>query len=436
MEMKIVYKKVTDLIPYENNPRKNENAVQKVAESIKTFGFKVPITVDPEMVVVTGHTRLKAAIRLGLEEVPVIVLDNLTPDQIKAFRLVDNKTSEYAQWDMEALAIELKDIDLDLSIFDFEDMPGAEATTFDDDYIIEVPKIPKSKLGDIYQLGNHKVMCGDATDLEDVALLMANDVADLFITDPPYNVNYGAKGELYKTKGGYDVGFQDRRILNDNMDDASFLAFLSNAFIAANTVLKKGGVFYIWHSDLESLIFRLACRNTEWQVRQNLIWNKNAMVIGRQDYQWKHEPCLYGWKDGAAHYFIDDRTYTTVIEDAKKLNINKLKLTEAKELLRALLEPEIATTVIDAPKPTSSAEHPTMKPIQILGRFISNSSKKGQLVLDTFGGSGSTIIAAEQLKRRCNMMELDPRFVDVIIDRYQKLTGGTVVKIREGGPEA
>lgn len=422
---------VMDLIPYANNPRKNDKAVDKVAESIKQFGFKVPIIVDKNMTIIAGHTRLKAAIKLGLEEVPVIVADDLTPDQVKAFRLVDNKVAEYSEWDLDALMIELKDIEIDMSAFDFE-APITADEVKEDDYEVELPKTPKAKLGDIYKLGRHRLMCGDSTRIEDVELLMDMDLADMILTDPPYNVNYGDKGATYE-KLGYNTGFKDRKILNDNMESSQFQLFLTDAFTAGNAVLKPGGAFYIWHGESESYNFRQACINVGWQVRQCLIWNKNALVLGRQDYQWKHEPCLYGWKDGATHYFIDDRSYTTVIED--NIDINKLKLSEARDLLRQLLSPKVPTTVIDEAKPTKSAEHPTMKPVKLMARLINNSTKPGQIVLDLFGGSGSTLIAAEQLNRRCYLMELDPKYVDVIIDRYEALTGDKAEKIRKGEDE-
>lgn len=425
--MQIKYVKPMDLNPYKNNPRKNEKAVEPVMASIREFGFNIPITVDKDMVVITGHTRLKAAIRLGLEEVPVIILEDLNADQVKAFRLADNKTSEFAEWDFEALAIELKDIQMDLSEFDFE-MAEAEAEIIEDDYEIKLPEEPKAKYGDIYKLGRHRLMCGDATKAEDLEKLMDMDLADCYLTDPPYNVNYGAKGELYETKGGYGTGFTDRKILNDHMEDSQFLAFLTDAFSAANSVLKQGGAFYIWHADSESYNFRRACKNAGWQVRQCLIWNKNALVLGRQDYQWKHEPCLYGWKDGAGHYFINDRSFTTVVEDG--ININKLKLSEAKELIKQLLDPKVPSTVINENKPVRSPEHPTMKPIKLIARIMKNSTRPGEIILDTFAGSGTTLMAAEQLNRKGYIMELDPKYVDVIIKRYEEFTGDTAEKIR------
>ena len=189
------------------------------------------------------------------------------------------------------------------------------------------------------------------------------------------------------------------------------------------TVLKPGGAFYIWHADSEGYNFRGACREVGWKVRQTLIWNKNALVLGRQDYQWKHEPCLYGWKEGAGHYFIDRRDLTTVQEDLQSLDIDSMTKAELKDVLQVMMGRDMPTTVIDEDKPLRSAEHPTMKPLKLIGRQIRNSTRTGETVLDLFGGSGSTMMAAEQLGRRCCMVEYDPKYVDVIIKRWEDLTG-------------
>lgn len=213
-------------------------------------------------------------------------------------------------------------------------------------------------------------------------------------------------------------------------DEADFLNFLINAFKAANAGMKPGAAFYIWHADSEEFNFRKACREIGWKIRQGLIWNKNTIILGRQDYQWKHEPCLYGWKDGAAHYFVDDRTQATVLED-KGLDIDHMKKEEMKVLLHELLEEKISTTVIEENKPARSEEHPTMKPLKLLARQIKNSSRPGENVLDIFGGSGSTLIACEQLGRHCFMVELDPRYCDVIIKRWEDFTGQQAEKIND-----
>jgi site-specific DNA-methyltransferase (adenine-specific) len=277
---------VEELQPYAGNPRKNDKAVKAVAESIRNFGFKVPITIDKEGVIVTGHTRLRAAIKLGMKEVPVIRLDDLNDDQIKAFRLVDNKVAEIADWDVEALIKELNEIEMDLSLFGFEKQKGIDDVE-DDEFKIELPKKPNAKEGDIYQLGKHRLICGDSTDPKVIEKLMDMDMADCFITDPPYNIDY---------EGGANA--KREKIINDHLSDSEFGEFLQKAFAAAAYNMKAGAAFYIWHADKETINFRQACDQADLEVKQTLIWNKNAFTLGRQDYQWKHEPCLYGWKRG------------------------------------------------------------------------------------------------------------------------------------------
>lgn len=377
-----------NLKPYENNPRKNDDAVKYVAESIKEFGFKVPIVIDKNNVIVAGHTRYKAAKKLKMSEVPCIIADDLTDEQIKAFRLADNKVAEKAEWDFDLLNAELDDIiDLDMELFGFEDALQDDAEeAVEDEFEVELPAEPKSKLGDIYQLGDNRLMCGDSTVLEDVEKLMGGVQADMLLTDPPYNVNYEGK-----TK-------DKLKIKNDKMDNDNFRQFLIDAFSNADMVMKPGAVFYIWHADSEGYNFRGACFDVGWTVRQCLIWNKNSMVIGRQDYQWKHEPCLYGWKEGAGHLWASDRKQTTVI---------------------------------NFDKPTRNDMHPTMKPIPLFDYQIKNNTKGGDVVLDLFGGSGTTIMACEQNGRRGYSMEYDPRYVDVIVDRWEKFTGAKAVLLNK-----
>lgn len=377
-----------NLKPYENNPRKNDDAVKYVAESIKEFGFKVPIVIDKNNVIVAGHTRYKAAKKLKMSEVPCIIADDLTDEQIKAFRLADNKVAEKAEWDFDLLNAELDDIiDLDMELFGFEDALQDDAEeAVEDEFEVELPPEPKSKLGDIYQLGNNRLMCGDSTVLEDVEKLMGGEQADMLLTDPPYNVNYEGK-----TK-------DKLKIKNDQMGNDNFRQFLTDAFSNADMVMKPGAVFYIWHADSEEYNFRGACFDAGWTVRQCLIWNKNSMVMGRQDYQWKHEPCLYGWKEGAGHLWASDRKQTTVI---------------------------------NFDKPTRNDMHPTMKPIPLFDYQIKNNTKGGDVVLDLFGGSGTTIMACEQNGRRGYSMEYDPRYVDVIIARWEKFTGEKAVLLNK-----
>lgn len=391
--MEIVFRKTDELIPYINNPRNNKNAVDKVASSIKEFGFKVPVIIDRGNVIVTGHTRLLAAQKLGIAEIPCILADDLTPAQIKAFRIADNKVSEFSEWDEEMLKTEfeeLGELDFDLSLTGFGDdeigtLLGLDekSAAKEDDYDVVLPEEPKAKPGDIYQLGRHRLMCGDSTKPESVEQLMDGRKADLFLTDPPYNVDYEGK-----TKDSL-------KIQNDSMVDEVFRKFLVDAFSAADGVMKQGAVFYIWHADSEGYNFRGACHELDWKVRQCLIWNKSCMVMGRQDYQWKHEPCLYGWKPGASHLWASDRTQTTV------LNFDK---------------------------PSRNKEHPTMKPIALFDYQIQNNTKSEDIVLDTFAGSGTTIMACEQNGRCAYCMELDPKYIDVIIDRWEKFTGEKAVK--------
>jgi site-specific DNA-methyltransferase (adenine-specific) len=391
--MTIINKPITEIIPYANNPRKNGAAVDKVAASIKEFGFKVPIIIGKDNVIVTGHTRLLAAQKLGLETVPCVIADDLTPAQIKAFRLADNKTAEFSEWDDEMLKVELEELgelnfDLDLTGFDKDEiwtlLGNEEQAAKEDDFDVVLPDEPKSQPGDIYLLGRHRLMCGDSTIKENIEKLMDGKKADLLITDPPYNVNYegGTKDKL--------------KIQNDSMADDTFRKFLVDAFSAADNVMKQGAVFYIWNADSEGYNFRGACFDIGWQVRQCLIWNKSSLVMGRQDYQWKHEPCLYGCKSCASNLWSSDRKQTTVF---------------------------------NFDKPNRNAEHPTMKPIALFDYQIKNNTKSEDVVLDTFAGSGTTIIACEQNGRNAYCMELDPKYVDVIIDRWEKFTGEKAVKI-------
>lgn len=415
--MQIEEVKIEEVRPYSRNPRKNDAAVAAVAESIRQFGFKIPIVIDAKNEIVCGHTRWKAAKQLGMESVPCIRADDLTPQQIKAFRLVDNKTSELAEWDIDLLDLELQDItDIDMGSFGFEgDQEAEELEAEDDDFTPEVPVVPKTAPGDIYRLGDHLLVCGSSTDLADImAIFPDGEQADMVVTDPPYNVDYhGSAGQIQ----------------NDNMEDAAFYEFLKDAFTAMREILKPGGAFYIWHADSEGYNFRKAAKDAGLEIRQCLIWVKNSLVLGRQDYQWQHEPCLYGWKDGAAHYFVDDRSQTTVIEDQKK-DYRKMKKAELLQELEELTGDKISTTVLHEDKPARSDAHPTMKPVKLIARQVKNSSRPGEIVFDGFGGSGTTMVVCEQLKRKCRMVEIDPKYCDVIVDRWERLTGKTAEKIR------
>lgn len=425
MELKIIYKKTAELLPYARNARTHSDSqVAQLAASIKEFGFNNPVAIDADGMILCGHGRVMAAQRLGMDQVPTVCLAHLTDIQKKAYILADNKLALNAGWDNDMLKVELEDLkfsdfDLDLVGFSTEELDeimnqNEEPEVEEDDYTVAVPEEPKAKLGEIYILGKHRLMCGDSTNIADVEKLMGEQQADLLLTDPPYNVDY---------EGGTD---KKLKIKNDNMEDQAFRQFLIDVYKAADHVMKPGAPFYIWHADSEGANFRGAAKDMGWQIRECLIWVKNSLVLGRQDYNWRHEPCLYGWKAGAAHYFTDSRSETTVIED--QVNVDKLSKDELKTLCKRLLEPSCETTVIHEKKPSINDIHPTMKPVKLFGRLVKNSSKRNDIVLDLFGGSGTTIVACEQLNRRAYLMELDPAYVDVIIDRYQELTNVEVMR--------
>jgi len=387
--IRIEYMATDRLIPYVNNPRKNDKAVDVVAGSIQEFGFKNPIIVDKDNVIVAGHTRLLAARKLELEEVPVIRAEDLTEQQIKAFRLADNKTAEFAEWDMELLALELEGLDDIFTGFnevEIADILGLDNEAQEDDFDVdaEAEKIiePETKPGDVWLLSRHRLMCGDATDPDEVNKLMDNQLADMIFTDPPYNVDYTGKTKDALT------------IKNDAMEDKNFRNFLVAAFKNMVDASKAGAPIYVCHADSEGLTFRSAFKEAGWDLKQCIIWVKQHFVMGRQDYHWQHEPILYGWKPGAAHKFYGGRNQSTIWQ-------------------------------ID--RPMASREHPTMKPVNLCAKAIENSSKSGDIIIDFFGGSGSTLIACEQLNRTCYMMELDPIYCEVIIKRWENFTGQKAV---------
>lgn len=405
---KIEYLSIDKLIPYARNTRThNKEQVLKIASSIKEFGFTNPILIDKDNGIIAGHGRVLAAEKLNIKELPCIRLGYLTDAQKKAYIIADNRLALDAGWDEELLKIELeelKELDFDIELTGFSDKEfneifkeEIEEDEFDADKALEDIKEPITKRGDIWKLGRHRLMCGDSTDKEDVLKLMDGVKADLYITDPPYNVALGANFtvEDAKIRGRRTDGLI---IKNDNMDDDKFRIFLSDAFAAADQVLKPGGVFYIWHADNQGYNFRGACIDMGWKVRQCLIWNKNALVMGRQDYQWKHEPCLYGWKEGAGHLWATDRKQTTII---------------------------------DYDRPSRSDVHPTMKPIGLFDYQIKNNTKGEDIVLDSFMGSGTTIMACEQNGRIGYGLELDEKYCDVIIKRYEEYTGNKAVLVNE-----
>lgn len=377
---------------------------------------------NSKFVVIGGNMRLKALKELGYKEAPCKVIPKeTTVEQLKAYTIKDN--SGFGEWNFDVLNTEwdlqlLSDCAIDMPEVEDESPLLEEPDAIEDDFDETSEEIePICKMGDLWMLGNHRLICGDSTNRDCIERLSGGVKMDLWLTDPPYNV-------------AYEGGTKDKlKIANDNMSSSAFHSFLLSAFQNAYDVMKPGAAFYVWFASLKHINFEKALNEANLQVRQEIIWNKNTLALGRQDYQWKHEPCLYGWKEGAAHYFIEDRTLTTVHEDEKSIDINKMSKDELKKTLKDILNSGVPSTVINEDKPARNGEHPTMKPLKLIGRLIRNSSRKGEVVLDTFGGSDSTMMAAEQLGRKCFMVEYDPHYCDVIIARWEKLTGKKAIKI-------
>jgi site-specific DNA-methyltransferase (adenine-specific) len=377
--------KIKDIIPNPNNPRIiKDDKFAKLVQSIKEFPEMLelrPIVIDEDNMVLGGNMRLKACIEAGLTDVPVKVA-TLTEEQKKEFIIKDNVSG--GEWDWDILANEweveqLEEWGLDIPV-NFE----VELEAEEDDF--EVPEGGTETdivLGDLFEIGQHRLLCGDSTQTDTFDKLFNGQLADMVITDPPYNVAYEGKTKEALT------------IKNDKQGDKEFYQFLYDFYTAQATVCKMGGAWYVWHADSEGANFRQAMKDAGIMVKQCLIWVKNSMVMGRQDYQWKHEPCLYGWKEGAAHGWYSDRRQTTVI------NIDR---------------------------PNRNGEHPTMKPIPLFSYQIGNSSKQGDIIADAFGGSGTTMVACHQMQRKAYMVEFDPKYCQVIIDRMKKLDPTLIIK--------
>lgn len=399
--------------------------------------LKKSIEEDPEMlglreillfpyqgknIIIGGNMRYQALKDLGYTSAIVKILPaDFTPKKLRAIVIKDN--SGFGEWDWDALADEWEAaqlIDWGLDVPDLGNVKADEEAE-EDDYnpSDDLEKPAKSREGDIYALGRHRLICGDSTDPQIIDILCGSTVVDLYLTDPPYNVDYASKNKaLNAAEKGNRI---QKEIANDRMADGQFREFLNKALNAADRHLKPGGVFYIWHAGTEGFNFISAVRDAGWEFKQVLIWNKNNMVLGRQDYQWKHEPCLYGWKPGAGHYFIDSRSQLTVYQnEAGEFDPDKMTKAELVDLVKKI--GQLPTDLIDEDKPLRSADHPTMKPLKLMGRCVKNSTRPGEVVLDSFGGSGSTLMACEQLGRVCFTVELDPHYVDVIIKRWEEYT--------------
>lgn len=377
------------LVPYVNNARTHSpEQVTKLRSSLREFGFINPVIIDREYSVIAGHGRILAAKEEGITEVPCVFVDYLTEAQKKAYILADNRMALDAGWDEELLRIEIESLqgaDFDVSLTGFGEDEIAdlfaseeEKAAKDDDFDLSaaLEKASFVERGDIWTVGRHRLMCGDATNAEDVAKLMDGKKANLIVTDPPYGVSFKSSDGL--------------TIQNDSMKDEEFYTFLLSAFQCMAGHLECGGSAYVFHADTEGLNFRKAFIDAGFHLAGVCIWVKNSLVLGRSDYQWQHEPVLFGWKKGGKHSWYSDRSQTTIW---------------------------------NYDKPKRNKNHPTSKPLDLLGYPICNSSQENAVVIDTFGGSGSTLMACEQLNRICCMMELDEKYASVILRRYVEDTG-------------
>jgi DNA modification methylase len=376
---------------HKNARKRTDRSASLIAESLKRYGAARSIVIDEDGRILAGNGTVEGAKKAGITNVRIIEAEGdeliavrragLSEDEKVGLALADNRSSDLSEWDHEMLRQLSEEHDLAPWFEDDEllaEVLEPEQGNTDPDDVPEPPADPITKPGDLWILGNHRLLCGDSTDTVALERLMENKPADLWLTDPPYNVSYEGKTKDALT------------IKNDSMKDGEFRQFLHDVYVAANCFLRPGAVFYIWHADSEGYNFRGAAADTGWKVRQCLIWLKSCMVMGRQDYQWKHEPCLYGWTEGAAHYWGSDRKQTTILE---------------------------------FDKPRRNGEHPTMKPVELFEYQMANSTKQGDVVLDSFGGSGTTIIAAERIHRHARLMELDPAYCDVIVKRWEDFTG-------------
>jgi len=415
--MRIEQRLIDGLIPFANNARTHsENQIEQIAASIKEFGFNNPVLIDKSGGIIAGHGRVLAARLLGMETVPTVELSHLNDDQRRAYILADNRLAELAGWDLDLVALELADLsdagfNIELTGFDEDFLPlHDEPGLVDEDDVPELPVDPTTRLGDVWLMGGHRLLCGDSTSIDALEALMAGAKADLIFTDPPYNVDY---------EGGSGL-----KIQNDNMSNDTFRQFLYDAFSAAFTVTKAGRPIYVAHADSEGYNFRGALTESGFLLKQCVIWVKNSMVMGRQDYQWQHEPILYGWKPGEAHKWYGGFNKKTVIDD--DVDLRKLDKPALVALVNSLRNNK-KTTVVRENKPHRNDIHPTMKPVALVQHFIRNSSREEGIVLDSFGGGGSTLIACEKNRRNSRTMELDPKYCDVTVMRWQDYTGKEAV---------
>lgn len=399
-----------ELTPYERNAKLHgEKNVENIANSIKRYGWQQNLTITKDHVIIIGHGRQLAALKLGVKVPCKVIEDDLTDDDIRELRIADNLTHD-GEYDWEQMSDEINEFGLTFEGFDFDFGEAEEALeepepgeVVEDEYDAEPPEEPLVKPGDVFLCGAHRVMCGDSTVLDDVERLLDGVKADMLLTDPPYNVDYNNhEKQIMKHRVNKRMSSgQNTAIANDKMDEEQFIQFLIDAYTNADMVMKPGAVFYIWYSDLRAYSFLSALRGTAWKLHENLVWRKNRLTLGRYDYQWQHESAQYGWKDGAEHLWASDRKQTTVIDVGSSLR-NTL--------------------------------HPTMKPIALFDYCIRNNTKGGDVVLDIFAGSGTTLMACEQNGRVAYCMELEPKYVQTIVDRFVQFTGkgDEVFLLRDG----
>ncbi len=420
----VLYKNPGDLKPYDRNARTHSAAqVDLIARSMTEFGFTNPILLAKDGTIIAGHGRLEAAQKLGMVSVPCIVLENLTKAQERALVLADNRIALDAGWDIETLRLELADLkldgfDLSLTGFNLEELDGllGPVDGKDPDEAPAKPADPKSKPGDLYVMGPHRLIVGDSTDVGVIQRLMDGAMADVCWTDPPYNV-------AYESAAG--------KIKNDDMDDKAFFDFLLAAFASVWAWMKPGAAIYVAHADIEGLNFRGAFRGAGFKLSGCIIWRKDSLVLGRSDYQWQHEPILYGWKKGSAHRWYGGRKQTTVLELGEhspfvRLEDGRYQITVGNQTMIVAADAaveEVVPSVIRVEKPKKSALHPTMKPVELIERMLRHNARPGDLVLDPFGGSGSTLIAADRLGMCARLVELDPGYADVIVQRWEDWSG-------------
>lgn len=440
--MRLEKRKIEELTPAPYNPRKDlqagDEAYDDIKRSIEILGYNSPLIVDEAGVIIDGNQHYKTLIDLGYTEIEVIVVDIEDEEKKKALAIALDRIK--GEWDNEklyALLANFEEKDLqeliraagikDDELQNLKDLivpSEANEDNFDMEAAVKTAEgSPRTKRGDIWILGEHRLMCGDSTDSADVAKLMNGEVADLIITDPPYNVNYGEKVQDLAERLTTCVTRKKSDIKNDNLSDAAFRKFIREAYRAMYGAMREGAAIYVFHADTQGLPFRQEFISANFKLSECLIWEKNTFVLGRQDYHWRHEPILYGWELGEAHYFVDDRSQDTVLlQDELDLN------SKTKEELIAIIEEfrqayKDRTSVIYENKPLRSAMHPTMKPIGLYGKLMLNSSRSGEIVADFFGGSGTLIMAAEQLHRKARVMEYDEVFCDAIIERWESYTG-------------